>query len=198
MKKYIIIGIAFLILISIIGIMGKIISNKNNEYKRITNNNKALCLELKNNNDKVIMYEYTIDQLSYYNDSILSNLDSIRQELKIKDKQLKQMSYQKSIITKTDTLILKDSIKINIDTITGDKWYQLYLKTIEPDTLIVMPKFISEQSTIISSKKETINKPKKFFLFRWFQKKHEIITVDVIEQNPYITNEKTRYIEIIK
>ena len=47
-------------------------------------------------------------------------------------------------------------------------------------------------------KKETVNPPKKFFLFRWFQKKHKIIQVDVIEKNPYVQNEVSRYIEIVR
>ena len=60
------------------------------------------------------------------------------------------------------------------------------------------PTFKSEKYIVVSNKKETINPPKKFFLWRWFQKKHIVANIDVIEKSPYIDNKKYRYIEIIK
>jgi cell division protein FtsQ len=52
----------------------------------------------------------------------------------------------------------------------------------------VEPYFKSEKHIIVSSKKETVNPPKKFFLFRWFQKKQIVLHIDVIEKNPYVEN----------
>ena len=51
---------------------------------------------------------------------------------------------------------------------------------------------------MVNKKKETINPPKKFFLFRWFQRKHTILEVNMVEKNPYIENKNNRFIEIIK
>jgi hypothetical protein len=80
----------------------------------------------------------------------------------------------------------------------GDKWYQLSLGLEYPSMITVKPYFKSEKHIVVSSKKETVNPPKKFFLFRWFQKKHVIIHVDVIEKNPYVSDENSRYVEIMK
>ena len=64
--------------------------------------------------------------------------------------------------------------------------------------IAVQPYFKSEKHIIVSSKKETVNPPKKFFLFRWFQKKHLVVHVDVIEKNPYVGSENSKYVEILK
>jgi hypothetical protein len=62
----------------------------------------------------------------------------------------------------------------------------------------VKPEFKSKKHIVVSSKKETVNPPKKFFLFRWFQKKMTVIHVDVVEKNPYVSEETSRYVEIMK
>jgi hypothetical protein len=62
----------------------------------------------------------------------------------------------------------------------------------------VKPYFKSEKHIIVSSKKETVDPPKKFFLFRWFQKKMIVVHIDVVEKNPYVENESSRYVEVIR
>lgn len=147
------------------------------------------------------VFKLTVDQLNYYNDSILEEMNRIRKELNIKDKDLQALQYLKTTTTKTDTFFITDTLfrdTLNIDTTMSDEWYRIKLGLRFPNKVIVTPTFISEKYLIISSKKETINPPKKFFLFRWFQKKHTIVTIDIYEKSPYITNEKQRFIEIIK
>ena len=85
-----------------------------------------------------------------------------------------------------------------MDTLIGDKWYNAKVSLKYPSTIIVAPKFISEKHIIVSTKKETVNPPKKLWILRLFQKKHTIIKVDVVEKNPYVTNESSRYIEVVK
>jgi hypothetical protein len=51
---------------------------------------------------------------------------------------------------------------------------------------------------VVSERKETVGPPKKFFLFRWFQKKYKILHIDVVEKNPYISEGNGKYIEIVK
>ena len=63
--------------------------------------------------------------------------------------------------------------------------------------IAVKPEFKSEKHIIVSTKKETVNPPKKFFLLRWFQKKHLVVHVDVVEKNPYVGGETSKYIEIV-
>lgn len=152
------------------------------------------------NND--IAFLLTIDQLKYSNDSIFQELNNVRRELKIKDSKLKSLQYISSNFTKSDTIILKDTIfkdeRIDIDTLLSDEWYSINVGLRYPSSITVTPKFKSEKAVIVSAKKETVNPPKRFFLFRWFQKKHTVLHVNVIEKNPYIEDQDNRYVEIIK
>lgn len=152
------------------------------------------------NND--IAFLLTIDQLKYSNDSIFQELNEVRRELKIKDSKLKSLQYISSNFTKSDTIILKDTVfkdeRIDIDTLLSDEWYSINVGLRYPSSITVTPKFKSEKIVIVSAKKETVNPPKRFFLFRWFQKKHIVLHVNVIEKNPYIEDQDNRYVEIIK
>lgn len=152
------------------------------------------------NND--IAFLLTIDQLKYSNDSIFQELNEVRRELKIKDSKLKSLQYISSNFTKSDTIILKDTVfkdeRIDIDTLLSDEWYSINVGLRYPSSITVTPKFKSEKAVIVSAKKEIVNPPKRFFLFRWFQKKHIVLHVNVIEKNPYIEDQDNRYVEIIK
>ena len=146
--------------------------------------------------------QLTVDQLDYFKDSVLQELNNTRKELKIKDKNLKVLQAVSSSFTKKDTITLRDTLfkdpSIAIDTIIGDKWYNVRLGLKYPSMVAVEPYFKSEKHIIVSSKKETVNPPKKFWLFRLFQKKHLVLHIDVVEKNPYVDNESSRYIEVIK
>lgn len=50
----------------------------------------------------------------------------------------------------------------------------------------------------MSNSRVTIDPPKKFFLCRWFQKKHTVVEVNVIQDNPYCTNRNEKFVKIIK
>lgn len=147
-------------------------------------------------------FKVTIDQLKYSNDSIFKELDATRKKLNIKDSKVENLLYVYSTFTKVDTICLKDTIFrdtiLNVDTLLQDPWYSIKLGLKYPSSIIVEPMFTSTKHIIVSSKKETVNPPKKFFLFRWFQKKHTVLNIDVIEKNPYVKEQTNRYIEIIK
>lgn len=165
-------------------------------------NIKAYNNELSSLKTGAIAYQFTIDQLNHYQDSILQELNETRKNLKIKDKNLKALQYVTSSFSKTDTIMLKDTIfkepAFSLDTIIGDEWYKVKIGMKYPSTLVVNPKFKSKKHITVSSKRETVNPPKKFFLFRLFQKKHTVVEVNVVEKDPYVENEVTKYIEIIK
>jgi len=67
-----------------------------------------------------------------------------------------------------------------------------------PNLITTTPTFKSETYIVTSSKKETINPPKKCAIARWFQKKHRVVEVTVHEKNPYIENKESRFIEIVE
>lgn len=203
-KKYIRIGIV--ILVSLLAISTYTLYTNNQKLKEeisiSMSNQKAFIAENSSLKEENRVFKFTIEQLNHYNDSILQKMNEVRKELKIKDKDLKQMQYLLSEAQKKDTIVFRDTLfrepTLKIDTLLGDRWYQMKLELRYPSTIITEPKFVSEKYVIVDYKKETINPPKKCAIARWFQKKHKVIEVNVVEKNPYIENKKSKFIEVIK
>lgn len=203
-KKYIHIGMTLLIPILTVALILTVKSRGKIEkrWKESTENVKSYSELFSNSENKNKGFKLTIDQLQYFNDSILRELNETREVLRIKDSKLKSLQYLSSTFIKYDTLIIKDTLfkdpQIQVDTILSDEWYSIRIGLKYPSTVTVNPMFRSVKHIVVSSRRETVNPPKKFFLFRWFQKKHTILNIDVIEKNPYMKEQNSRYIEIIK
>ena len=182
-----------------------ILYNRNQDLKEeisvSMSNQKAFIAENSSLKEENRVFKFTVEQLNYYNDSILQKMNDVRKELKIKDNKLKSLSYINSVIKKRDTIIFNDTIfieNIKIDTVIEDRWYSMKLDLEYPNRIITEPSFISEKYIVVSRKKETINPPKKFFISRWFQRKHWVMEVNVVEKNPYIKESNNRFIEFYK
>ena len=203
-KKYIRIGIV--ILVSLLAISTYTLYTNNQKLKEeisiSMSNQKAFIAENSSLKEENRVFKFTIEQLNHYNDSILQKMNEVRKELKIKDKNLKQMQYLLSEAQKKDTIAFRDTLfrepTLKIDTLLGDRWYQMKLGLRYPSTIITEPKFTSEKYVIMNYKRETIDPPRKCFIARWFQKKHKVIEVEVVEKNPYIENKQQRFIEIVE
>lgn len=166
-------------------------------------NNKAYQEQLSSEQSKVREFVMSMDMLRQNNDSITAKLLEAQHELKIKDKNIEHLSYMLTnfrsdtfYITSIDTLFLDP--ELCIDTIIGDKWMNIWLKLQYPNTIQASSEALSEKEVIISSKRETINPPKKFFLWRWFQKKHTVTEVHIVEENPYINSQQNVFYKITK
>lgn len=203
-SKYINIIIAVLLTSISISYCILYVKNQNLEEKLSISisNEKAFIAENSSLKDESRAFKFTIEQLNYYNDSILQKMNEVRKELKIKDDNLKQMQYLLSEATKKDTIVFRDTLfrepSLNIDTIIGDKWYNIRLGLKYPNLIYTEPTFTSEKYIIVNKKKETVNPPKKFFLFRWFQRKHWVMEVHIKEKNPYIKETNNKFVEIIE
>lgn len=204
MAKYIKIIIATLIVF--LSISSYILYTKNQSLKEelsiSVSNEKAFIAENSSLKEENRVFKFTVEQLNYYSDSILQKMNAVRKELNIKDKDLKQIQYLLSEATKKDTIVFRDTLfrepTLDIDTLVGDKWYQMRLGLKYPSTITTDPKFVSEKYIMVNYKKETINPPKKCWLLRLFQKKHKVVEVNVVEKNPYIENKQQRFIEIVE
>ena len=203
MKKYIYLAIALLFVG--LAVFAWYESMEARTYKELYGvsaaNEKAYNEALSDSKEKARVFQLTINNLKCSNDSLVAKLLEVQKDRKIKDKQIKSLSYQLATASKRDTLILRDIIfapTVAIDTTLGDKWYNLNLHLEYPSTVAVEPTFQSEKYVLISSKRETVDPPSKCFFIRWFQRKHEVITVDVEEKNPYIQTTQQKFIEIVK
>lgn len=199
MNKYLIISI--IILVGIMSFLGYTNKKLSNQYAIAYENIKAYDSQLSGLNNSNKVFKLTIDQLNYFKDSILIKMNEVRKELNIKDSKIKQMQYQLSHIEKPDSIILKDTVFVEsfkLDTIIGDEWANTHLIMKYPNYIKFTPKFKLESFLFVESKKETVNPPKKFFLFRWFQKRHTVLNVTVKENNPYVETDEQKFVEIIK
>lgn len=199
MKKYIL----FIILILIGAVAYLSYQNKQltTRYSTSIENIKAYDAELSGLTNDTKVYKLTIEQLNYFNDSITKKMNEVRKELGIKDSKIKQMQYKLSHIEKSDSLTLPDTIFVNsfkLDTIMGDEWANNHIIMSYPNKIKITPRFKLESFLFVDAKRETIKPPKKFFLFRWFQKKHNVLHITVVENNPYVINDRQKFIEIIK
>ena len=202
MKKlvYILIGVLVLTGASLYWLYNRY-QQLSTEYSTSIENIKAYDAELSGLKDDTRVYKLTIEQLSYFNDSITKKMNEVRKELGIKDSKIKQMQYKLSHIEKSDSLTLPDTIFVNsfkLDTIMGDEWANNHIIMSYPNKIKITPRFKLESFLFVSAKKETIKPPKKFFLFRWFQKRHTVLNITVKENNPYVETDRQKFIEIIK
>lgn len=204
MKKYFIVACV----IALIGLIGSLVHNIHeakayeDKWKTAVANVKAYDELLSDSKNKSTAYELTIDQLNNVKDSTIKELNELKKKLKIKDKNLISAQNIKTVYSKADTIYFTDTIfkdkVLSADTIVGDEWYKAKVILKYPHTVIINPTFTSDKSIIVSTKKETVNPPKKLWILRLFQKKQTVLNVDVVEKNPYVQQESSRYIKIIK
>lgn len=202
--KLIIFGIVTVILIALgitVTIQNKKISRLTEDLSYAHANEKALFLRNDSNENKIRSLQFTVEQLDYFNDSIIIELNRARKELKIKDKDLQSLYYLKTLTTKKDTITLTDTVFVentSIDTTIQDAWHKTRLTLDYPNKVTVTPEFTSDKTIVTYLSKETVKPPKKCKFLRAFQKKHKVIVVQVIENNPYIKTKEQKHIEIIK
>lgn len=202
--KLIIIGIITVVLIALgttVAIQQNRINTLTKDLSYATTNEKALLLKNDSNKNKIRSLQFTVEQLDYFNDSVITELNRVRRDLKVKDADLKALYYLKTSISKKDTVFLTDTVFIEntyIDTVVQDDWHKTRLTLLYPNKIFVTPEFISDKSIITYLSKETIKPPKKCKFLRAFQRKHKVIVVEIKENNPYIKTKEQKHIEIIK
>ena len=142
------------------------------------------------------------DLLNYSNDSLIRELNKIRKDIKIKEKEIESLHKINLIGNKKDSLIVRDTIfrdkLINIDTTIRDKWSAVNIKLEYPSTIKIDMTMMSDLSIFTYNRKEPIKKPKKTKLGRFFQKKRKVLEVEVVENNPNIVIKQNKFIKIIK
>ena len=180
------------------------INELNQEIAEVTTNIKAYELENSALKDDTIEFQYTIEQLNYSKDSLNQKINKLRKELKIKDKDIQKLQYIVSENSKKDSIFIHDTLfveKVKVDTTIGDSWSKLRLQLEFPNIIVANYSFKNESLVTTYLKKETVNPPHKCALIRLFQrlfqKKHNVIHVEVREQNPYCETKEQKFINIV-
>lgn len=201
MKKYLIITVLFGFMVALSILQRREINIWKDAYRRERNNVEAYQASNSVYENDIREYQMTMNELRASRDSIDRKLADMVDELKLKDKRIQYLQYQTKSIGKVDTVVFKDTIfntDLKLDTLLFDEWYNLTLKLRYPSSIVAYPSFRSEQYVLVNERKEYDRKPSRWFFVRWFQKKHRVTEVKVVESNPYVTNNEQKFIKVSK
>ena len=144
------------------------------------------------------VFRMRISDLEVTGDSLICVLDSMRRQIGIRDKRLREMHHRVTYVERTDTIYLSDSIFISgLDTTINDGWVSTHLKIDVPNKITHSVSVRNQTDLFVTTKRETVNPPRKFFLFRLFQRKHTVVTVVAKEGNPWCQTAESRHVEIV-
>ena len=183
-----------------IAIMHKQIQSLTDQLSVSVSNEKAYAAENSDLNLKNRVFQFTIDQLQYSNDSLNKKIMSIVRENDIKERNIRSLQYQLEHFSKTDTIVLRDTIfrdpTFRLDTCIMDEWNTSCISLAYPGQIGISNSYVNEKYIIVNSKREPI-RPHKCGFVNFFRKKHTVLEIDVIDKNPYVETERQRFIEII-
>lgn len=175
------------------------LQNKNREIDRITNNIRAYEEIASNAQDNSRVLQLTIDELNHSKDSLIQQVNKVKKELKIKDKNL------------TDASVINTQINDSVKTVIKEKLidFNEELKLNDLTTIIVSRKdsiltakidLKNQQTILIYKKKQYKNFYKnswvRFWHFDW--KKIETKEYQIVNTNPLIKVTGTRIVEVPK
>lgn len=183
------------VLTAIVFLQHNQIEKKNKQIDKVTNNYLFYQEQYDCKDKETRLLKLNINEFKETSDSLIQHLNTVKKELKIKDKQLKQAQMQNQEIKLDTTIIVKDND---------------FIKEIKPNdltSLIIIKKdsiltaklnIINEQSLFISSKREYKNVYKNWFqrLIHFDYKKRNIYKYQIHNSNPIIKITKSRLIEI--
>lgn len=200
LRDYIIGLVAIAVLFSVIFCSMSVNKSLRKSLEISKKNELAYIAENDSLKNKSIQFSYTISELNHSNDSLVKEMVSLKRDLKVKDKQLASLAYLQSIANIKDTVRLTDTIFVEntkVDTTVNNKWYTIGLHLEYPHMVGLNIKVPSEKYIVSSYKKVLLN-PSDCKVRNWFKKKSKIVEVEVVEKNPFIINEKQKFIEVIK
>lgn len=173
------------------------LQNKNREIDRITNNIRAYEEIASNAQDNSRVLQLTIDELNHSKDSLIQQVNKVKKELKIKDKNL------------TDASVINTQINDSVKTVIKEKLidFNEELKLNDLTTIIVSRKdsiltakidLKNQQTIFVEEKKEYLNQYKNGFIrflhFDWKRIRTRKYTIK--NSNPIIKVINTRVVEI--
>ena len=187
------------VIVTIVALSARI-NYLNQELGLATTNIKAYVSENSKLKNKNLVFELTLEQMEYYNDSLLQQMKKVANDNGIKDKQIRSLQYQLEHFYKRDTLIIRDTIfkdpTFHLDTCIQDKWSKTQLLLKYPGNIGIKNTYYNNKYIIVDSHKEPI-KERKWFLPRWFTRKHIVAEITVVDENPYVSTPKQRFVQII-
>ena len=119
------------------------VANERDQYASLTKSYSRVIMD--SDNERTV-FRMRISDLEVTGDSLICVLDSMRRQIGIRDKRLREMHHRVTYVERTDTIYLSDSIFISgLDTTIPDGWVSTHLK------IEVQNKIFSAVSCSISS-----------------------------------------------
>lgn len=167
--------------------------------------NNIYSLQVSNDSiaSRAAAFQVTAETLKNSVDSIDIQLRKAYKEIGRKDRQIAALQYIAQEMRQRDTVILHktDTIfreNVAVDTTISDQWHKLNIKLEFPSTIITDYTVYNEIDIAVSQEKVYVGGRSKCFLKRLFQKKYNVMLMDVKNQNPNVITKKTKFYEIIK
>ena len=171
------------------------VANERDQYASLSKSYSRVIMD--SDNERTV-FRMRISDLEVTGDSLICVLDSMRRQIGIRDKRLREMHHRVTYVERTDTIYLSDSIFISgLDTTITDGWVSTHLKIEVPNKITHSVSVRNQTDLFVTTKRETVNPPRKFFLFRLFQRKHLVVTVVAKEGNPWCQTAESRHVEIV-
>lgn len=170
------------------------IQKKNKEVDRLWNNLEYYQEQKDSLTDNTRTLQLTINEFKNSKDSTIQELNKIKKELKIKDKELQQAQSQKQQIVIDTTIVVEDNFK---EEIKPNNLTSIIIA--KQDSILTAKVDIRNTQTLfISSKREYKNKYKNFFcrLFKFDFKKVNVYRYQIHNTNDLIKVTDTKLIEI--
>lgn len=184
------------LLTAAIFVLSSQLKNKNEEINRLSNNIQAYeqIVSSKEENNRVL--QLTINELNNSKDSLIQQVNEVKKELKVKDKNLKQVQVINTVIKDTITKVItrdrdfSETLKLNPLTT---------IKVNRTDSILTAKIDIQNQQILfVEEKKVYKNKYKngwvRFWHFDW--KKIRIRQYQIENSNPLIKVTDTRIVEL--
>lgn len=162
------------------------------------NNVVAYQNMLSNRRDENRVLQLTIEDFKQSNDSLIMELSKTKDQLKIKDKKLKEALKVSTVLT--DTLIQKVPIDRDFSTVIQPNALTTFKITRKDTSLTCIPEIYNHQDIFITEEKVYRNKYKNFFqrLIHFDFKKDKVEDYKIVNSNDLIRVLDTRIIKITK
>lgn len=163
---------------------------KANQVKIDQANEKAYADTIKITHDKMgreVAEKYALQKsVSELKKSKTKEVADLTKLLKESDLKLKNLLATSNIETRIDTFLKVKRSPLDSAyhfVVNPEFWADVVVKK---DSASFHPFLTNTQKLAIADKRETINPPKKFFLWRWFQKRHIVVKIVVRNSNQAI------------